>query len=144
MPIRLWLILTLAPLMLSACEKLISIDDATAVKSSDGIIISANVRETDARFFKDNEIYVNFFLVDCKNPQNKYPFDARLHGKKSPEFDVEPNSYTVTMQGIVESNIYRQFPNPCLLIRGGSYFSASVRSYPVKIRFIDRDAGKGL
>lgn len=118
--------------LLSACTREVRIFDVAVNNGSEEIRIVAHLSKADANYIRNREICAGFLLLNCDDKQDRYPFDARVDGKESPEYPKQDRS-TVIFDGKIHNKIYAQFDNPCLAMEGGSYLSGNIRSNMIRL-----------
>lgn len=119
-------------ILLSACTREVRIFDVSVDNSGDNRRIVAHLSKDDANYIRNQEIYAGFLLLSCDDKRNRYPFSARVDGKRSPEYPEQDRS-AVPFEGEVPNRIYAEFDSPCLAMEGGSYLSGSIKSNLVRL-----------
>jgi hypothetical protein len=94
------------------------------------VILSPN----DAKTIKAREIYFSIVIVDCKNYENHFPVKPYIDGKPASNFNFPISKPFVTAQGTIPAKFLFDFPSPCVLLRGGSYFFGKLDSTPIPLR----------
>jgi hypothetical protein len=118
-----------------ACAYHPHLQSASASKGADGldVDVSVSISRIDAQYIKDRQYYFSLVLTDCGGARGEFPFDGYINGGKSPNFNMEGSQSTIKVIGQVPHNIYQRYRDPCIMLRGGSYFYGKVRSTKVRI-----------
>jgi hypothetical protein len=96
-------------------------------------IVEVTLSADDAKTIKDREIYFSIVVVDCKNYENHFPIKPYIDGKPASNFGFSISGNLVTAQGTIPAKFLVDFPNPCVALRGGSYFFGKLDSTPVPL-----------
>jgi hypothetical protein len=121
-------------LMLSACTFHPNIISASVNQSrGEDATVSVLIRSKDAETIKHREIYFSAVVINCSGIENGYPIEPYIMGEKATQFKFPTSTGIIQITGTIPVRILREYNNPCLFLRGGSYIYGKIASSKVQL-----------
>lgn len=119
--------------LLAGCSLNPSIVSAHSEKLVGHTSVEVLLRQDDAYAIKERQLYFSIVLVDCANSDNQFPAEAYIQGKRASDFSFSTAETYVGFNAEVPDTIFDQYQNPCVFLRGGSYFRGKIRTDAVPL-----------
>ncbi len=97
-------------------------------------IVEVTLTADDAKTIKAREIYFSIVVGDCENSNKHFPITPYIDGKPVSNFNFPVSGKFVTVQGIIPGKYLVDYPDPCVVLLGGSYFFGKINSTQVPLR----------
>jgi len=98
------------------------------------------LRSADAKSIKHRQLYFSLVVVNCTGGIDRYPAEPQIGGQRIPEFRFPTDGDTVQVVGRIPVKIFGRYPEPCVLLEGGGYFTGTIKS---SVAPIVRESGTG-
>lgn len=116
-------------LALTSCSKDLPIVEPTYSNiSEESVRIEVQFNANDAKYIKDEEIYLTLTSLECQSGANRYPAEAFVGRSKVSDFDFLVANESLTFHADVPIGVFSRYERPCLVLEGGSYLGRSVSS----------------
>ena len=120
-------------LVLSGCQFRPDLLSAIAYDDNEDVVVQVTLRSADAHIIKRRELYARLTVVNCDGKSDGFPADPPIEGGRIMGYEVPIQSDTVRISARVPAHIYAKYSEPCVVLRGGGYFSGTIESGMVRI-----------
>jgi len=127
-----------AALSLSGCQFRPVPLSALSYNHDQEVVVQVILRSADARTIKHRQLYFSLTVINCNGPANGFPAEPTIGGEPVPNFNFPTHGDTVQVTGRVPARIFANYPQPCVFLEGGGYFTGNIKSSIVPIVRITR------
>ncbi len=120
-------------LVLSGCQFRPQPLSAFAYNEKEDVVVKVVIRSADAKIIEHRELYVGLTIVNCDGALDGFPADPPIEGGRIPGYNAQIPSETVEITARVPAHIYAKYPLPCVILKGGGYFSGTIESTMVPV-----------
>ena len=115
------------------CSDNPQIVSAWATRSDKDAIIHVHIDSSDAQFIKRGQVYFSVVLNECGKTDRRFPMEPLIGGRRATDFDFIISQPTVEITSISPSAILDQYKTPCIMLEGGGYAGARLRSKQARL-----------
>lgn len=126
-------LIAIALVAISGCTLRPSLLAAHVKTMGETEIVEVITQSSDTKVIKDREIYFSIVVVDCEHSQNRFPIRPYVAEKPASNFDFPVAGEFVTFHGSIPSRVFVEYPTPCIILQGGSYFFGKLESAPIPL-----------
>jgi hypothetical protein len=115
-------------LCLTACEFRPALISASAHQEEQDILVQVELRSADVQTIRQRELYARLTVLNCDGSGDAFPMDPPIEGGRIPGASTTSQVGTVQITGRVPVWIYAKYSTPCVFLRGGGYFTGTIKS----------------
>jgi hypothetical protein len=131
-PLKLYL-LAIAAFVLAGCQLRPNILSAHSQRVGGEEIVQLSLRSLDAKSIKSRELYFSIMVASCQGESEEYPMTPYIDGRRASEFKFATAGESVEIVGRIPARIFDKYRPPCAYLRGGGYFTGTLKSAPIPI-----------
>ena len=120
-------------LVLSGCTFKPDVLQAESVRADEIVLVTALLRSSDAQKIKSRELYFSLVIFDCAGATGGFPATPYIQGEPASTFEFLVAGEVVDVVGRIPAWVFLELKEPCVLLRGGGYFTGKLMSAPAPI-----------
>lgn len=119
--------------MVSGCTVKPDVLRAESVIAGSDVVVTASLHASDARTIKSRQLYFSLVTYECQSDPEGFPATPYIEGERASTFKFPIGNEAVEIVGRVPLAVFSQLREPCLVLRGGGYFTGKILSAPAPI-----------
>ena len=123
----------IAAFLLVGCQLRPNILSAHSQRIGDVEVVELSLRSVDAKRIKSRELYFSVVVASCLGKSEEYPMTPYVDGQRASEFKFATAAASVKLVGRIPARIFDEYRPACAHLRGGGYFTGTLKSAPVAI-----------
>lgn len=128
------LFLFLATTTLISCTSDLKILSASArYLSSEKVELTVRTSSAAASRIKNGQYYFSIVLYDCLMTNEGFPVEPYVGLERATKFTFPTKGQYVQFTGIVPKEIFNEYHEPCVHLRGGGYLTGRIKSNSVAV-----------